>query len=609
MLALARQLWGEPNRDLSTRTDVRFGHNGSKSVKPDKEVYFDHEAETGGGYRDLYKLVHGTFPPNGRDKAAGGFFIPKSMLRELGSPTGQWDYPDERHQVVARVLRFDPPAKDGESSGKTFRQCRPDGDRWKWSTTGIEVPLYRLPELLAAAADALVFIVEGERKADALAEWGLLATTSIMGARKFRPHNAKTLAGRRCIILPDNDEAGRAHVQIIMRELRKVEATAYIVELPGLQEKGDIVDWIAAGHTRDELLKLIEAAAASAPSGNGKAVESEVSDTDVEAEIARLARLPLLKYEQQRLGAAKLLGVRGSILDRLVAIERGDGAGDTKGQGKPLDLPSPEPWPGQVSGALLLHVLTRYFTRHLVLPPGAARAMALWAVHCHCFDVFRITPRLHFKSPTKGSGKSTAIELLRGVVPRPLEIETISQAFLFRAIEIARPTLLMDEVDNYLREDLDLRAMINAGVKANAAAGRCVGDNQEPRMFSCHAPIALGGIGSLPGPIEDRIIQVLMKRRSRQERIQPIEDSTHRLADRLQRKAARWAQDHATELRAARPDMGRLFNRPAERWRALYAIADVAGASGPISPAGQWRPSPSPATTTRKAWASDCWLM
>lgn len=309
--------------------------------------------------------------------------------------------------------------------------------------------------------------------------------------------------------------------------------------------------------------------------------EPQIDDINIETEIARLARLPLLKYEQQYKAAAKLLGLRATMLERLVKAERGDDAADTRGQGKPLDLPSPALWPQPVNGAALLHNLRCYFARHLVLPKGGAVAMALWTVHCHCFDVFHFTPRMQFKSVTKGSGKSTAIQLFGYVVPRPLETETITQAFLYRAIEMARPTVLMDEADTYLRDDEDLRGMVNAGVKPGATAGRCVGDNQEPRVFSCHAPIALAGIGSLPGTIEDRSIKILMKRRLRGEAIRPIEDITRLLGERLQRKAARWARDHAAALRALRPDMKPLFNRAADRWRALYAIAEIAGGAWP----------------------------
>ena len=317
-----------------------------------------------------------------------------------------------------------------------------------------------------------------------------------------------------------------------------------------------------------------------ADAANGVTNHAPLSDEAIEEGIKRLARLSAVAFEHQRDGAAKMYGMRASVLERLVKIERGDGA-DTKGQGKPLDLPSPEPWPEPVNGAALLHNLRCFYARHLVLPKGGAAAMALWTMHCHCFDVFHFTPRLQFKSVTKGSGKSTAIELLGYVAPRPLETETITQAFLYRAIEMARPTVLMDEADTYLRDDEDLRGMVNAGVKPGATAGRCVGDNQEPRVFSCHAPIALAGIGSLPGTIEDRSIKVMMKRRLRGETIRPIEEITRRLGERLRRKAARWTRDHAAELRAIRPDMRPLFNRAADRWRALYAIAEIAGGDWP----------------------------
>ena len=252
---------------------------------------------------------------------------------------------------------------------------------------------------------------------------------------------------------------------------------------------------------------------------------------DDEETIRRLAALPPLQFERVREAEAERLGCRVGLLDKLVARERGDGV-DTKGQGRPLDLPSPEPWPQPVNGAALLHNLRCYFARHLVRPKGGAVTTALWTVHCHCFEMFRFTPRLQFKSVTKGSGKTTGVQLVGYVVPRPLETETVTAAFLYRTIELARPVVLMDEADTYLRDDEDLRGMVNAGVRPGATAGRCVGDNQEPRVFSCHTPILLSAIGSLPGTIEDRSVKVMMKRRLRGEAIRPIEDITRIVAER-----------------------------------------------------------------------------
>jgi len=64
--------------------------------------------------------------------------------------------------------------------------------------------------------------------------------------------------------------------------------------------------------------------------------------------------------------------------------------------------------------------------------------------------------------------------------------------------------------------------------------------------------------------------------------------------------------DHKDKFRRARPDMGGLFNRRADLWRPLLAIADEAGANGPT-----WRARPKPRsgqlpTTTRAASVSNC---
>jgi hypothetical protein len=117
--------------------------------------------------------------------------VPEWLRRELGivldnqSDKGRsggrriveaYDYRDERGALLFQVVRFEP---------KDFRQRRPDGKGgWTWSVKGIRPVPYRLPELLAVPADALVFIVEGEKDANNLAELGLIATCNAGGAAK-----------------------------------------------------------------------------------------------------------------------------------------------------------------------------------------------------------------------------------------------------------------------------------------------------------------------------------------------------------------------------------------------------------------------------------------
>jgi hypothetical protein len=63
-------------------------------------------------------------------------------------------------------------------------------------------------------------------------------------------------------IVPDNDDEGCAYAQQIAQDLAGVVPTIKIVDLPGLPEKGDLTDWMDAGHTKEELLELVATAPA-----------------------------------------------------------------------------------------------------------------------------------------------------------------------------------------------------------------------------------------------------------------------------------------------------------------------------------------------------------
>lgn len=86
---------------------------------------------------------------------------------------------------------------------------------------------------------------------------------------------------------------------------------------------------------------------------------------DEDAEIARLAALPMTQYERERVPAAEKLGFRVSILDKLVIAARGSAS--TPGQGRPLELYEPQPWPDSVNGAELLDTIATEVRRYVVL--------------------------------------------------------------------------------------------------------------------------------------------------------------------------------------------------------------------------------------------------
>jgi hypothetical protein len=250
---------------------------------------------------------------------------------------------------------------------------------------------------------------------------------------------------------------------------------------------------------------------------------------------------------------------------------------DTKGQGRPLELPEIEPWPHPVNGAELLDYVCRAIRRYLVVPEGSAETMALWALHTHAFDCFTHSPRLAITSPEKGCGKTTALEVLRELVARPLPTSNVTVAAVFRTVEIAGPTLLIDEADTFLKENEELRGILNSGHRKGTPIIRTVGDDYEPRQFSTWAPAAIAMIGQLPATLDDRSVRIRLRRRKPSERIDGFRSDRADHLKELARKAARWTADNAAEFASADPDMGALLNRAADNWRPLFALADAAG--------------------------------
>ena len=121
---------------------------------------------------------------------------------------------------------------------KDFLQRRPDTKKpggWDWKLGDVRRVLYRLPDVLAAAAEErTIFLVEGEKDADALHERGLIATTNAGGADKWKAEFSVALTGAQVVLIPDNDEPGRKHVQRAGADLTNRGIPVRVLELPHL---------------------------------------------------------------------------------------------------------------------------------------------------------------------------------------------------------------------------------------------------------------------------------------------------------------------------------------------------------------------------------------
>jgi putative DNA primase/helicase len=302
---------------------------------------------------------------------------------------------------------------------------------------------------------------------------------------------------------------------------------------------------------------------------------------DAENEIGRLARLNKLDYERERRVAAKRLNVRAPALDRLVANERNhlDEGGK---QGRALKLPEPDPWSEAVNGAELLDGLAAMIRTYVVMPDHAADTAALWVLHTYLLDCCGISPRLAITSPEKGCGKTTLVDVLSRLVMRPLPTANATASAIFRVVEMQRPTLLIDEADTFLSENEELRGILNSGYRQGGFVIRTVGEDFEPRAFSTFSACAIALIGKLPATLTDRSVPIGLRRRRPGEAIEAFRFDRTGSLDRIARQAARWATDNVDPVRLGDPEMPPgLFNRAADNWRPLLAIADAAGRDWP----------------------------
>jgi len=262
---IARKLLGDPNPNLTTPDEWRYGSRGSLSIDLHRGIWHDHEQNTGGGMLDLICRERG-----GNRAEAAEWMKAEGLMAASAGPTRQqsrivaaYDYTTEAGELLFQVCRMEP---------KDFRQRKPKtGGGWDWSTKGIRRVPYRLPELLAPNPDAVVFITEGEKDADRLADLGLVATTNPGGAGKWPDEFGRYFTGRRVAILADNDQAGQDHAVAVRDSLKRAGIDAAILNLPGLPAKGDVSDWLQAGGTAEALTEMAgDPGAAEAPGAKPK---------------------------------------------------------------------------------------------------------------------------------------------------------------------------------------------------------------------------------------------------------------------------------------------------------------------------------------------------
>lgn len=128
-----------------------------------------------------------------------------------------------------------------------------------------------------------------------------------------------------------------------------------------------------------------------------------------------------------------------------------------------------------------------------------------------------------------------------------------------------------------------IRGLLNAGhQRAMAFVLRTVGDDYEPRLFRVWSAKVVALIGKLWPTLDDRAIEVRMRRRTAGEEVERLRLDRLDELEPIRRKTWTWAQNHIDILREADPSVPHtLHDRAADNWRPLLAIADLAGGMWP----------------------------
>lgn len=365
----------------------------------------------------------------------------------------------------------------------------------------------------------VVFVCEGEKDCETLKKWGLVATCNVGGAGRWEDRYSQILKGKKVCVLQDDDEPGRKHAQTVAQSVARHAAEVRL--LPPFPGSKDVSDWAASGGTKKQLLKLAAATSIFAASTE-PAASSDQAQPD-------MPRVPLLR------------------------------------------------------GPNLVHELELFFQKRVILPSGLALVIALWVIGTYVSDVFDCYPYICITSPVKRCGKTLLAELIGLVSARSKTTVNVSEAALFRMVEMFRPTIVMDEAETLANQKSErsqfLLSLLNAGHRKNAYVIRCVGPSHTPTEFPVYCPKVLLAIGDVPGTFRDRSIIVAMRRRRKDELV--VRYRYREVSKKGGRRAAlaqAWAAAHKKEVEAVylNESLEFLEDREADNWASLFSIAAVA---------------------------------
>jgi Protein of unknown function (DUF3631) len=430
-----------------------------------------------------------------------------------GTLEGTYTYTDEDGRELLRVHRYTGPV---DVRYEVWR----DG-AWTWDSPARGPHLlYRLPAVSEAVeVGEHVYVVEGERHADALVAAGAVATTTAQRpGRPWKTDHLERLRDAYCTVVARRDEAGRRRARTLVAALSTVAADVRLVEPATNRDHAGAAEHLVAGFGLDDFTPLAAGEAPTVDAALAEPVPLDQGGELLDQVEAFLRRFVVFAADAQAVAVALWVAHTWCFA-----------AAETTPY---LHVTSPEKRSGK---SRLVEVLAQ-------LARGALQAANM-----------------------------TAAALYRSIIdPAPALLFDEVQELFGRGA---------DDDQRQLRACL--HSGYRLGGAARRCVGE--GTKQTVAEFPTFCPKVLAGTGSLPDMLADRAIAIQLQRRTRDEPVERFRIRRIRgEVEALRRRLAGWAQAAVPVLHDADPELPeQLDDRAQDCWEPLLALAELAGGDWP----------------------------
>jgi hypothetical protein len=210
--------------------------------------------------------------------------------------------------------------------------------------------------------------------------------------------------------------------------------------------------------------------------------------------------------------------------------------------------------------------------------------LALWVMGTYVHMLFECYPYL-FLHGNKESGKTKVLRFLSQTCFNAIHSGNITPSSIFRLVQTAQSTLLIDETEMLNRKNDDsaqiIRALLLNGYKKGAPVYRVNNESETMKVeeFGIYCPKAIANITGIEDVLESRCITIIMQKTLNHEigerEIQDDNPHWMKLRDQLYAWGLQeWADVKEMYSIIENPSQ-KIGNRNWEIWKPLYAIAKL----------------------------------